>query len=92
MIGIRVDLPNDLQANKDAPSSAKRVKLGNRVGFQTDRVGMSDGVSLRNLAVGLELTRAGRQDDVSIILAAPSNEFQKTKRRFDSFISSFRFW
>ena len=71
---------------------ARSVKVGNRTGFQTKKVGPVRGVPIENVTIFLELPRDGYANSFSVTLVTPESERFRTEKIFHSFVSSLKFW
>lgn len=88
---MHVDLPEDAVTTPIPVGRSKAVKVGNRTGRETLKVGIIHGVSIENLNIQVDLPRDGEKDELTITLIGPTSEKRKTRPIFKKFISEIRF-
>jgi hypothetical protein len=91
LIGLHVDLPEDAVTTPIPVGRSKTVKVGNRTGRETLKVGIIHGVSIENVNIPVDLPRDGEKDEVTITLIGPTSEKRKTRPIFKKFISEIKF-
>ena len=103
-VGIVVDLPEDEEtksANFESMASrGRKVKIGNKVGYETSERGIRDGVNIDNISTVLQFDRhfigkGGKTVSytvgVGVLLVTPTKDRHSTEPVFRMFLSQLNF-